>query len=160
MSTPPPPKDLGPAVRFPPPILFLAGLGCGALLDRLVPLWRLPDAPAMAGAGLVLVLSGLALVYAGIVTFRRFRTAVYPNRPAKLVVDSGPFAYTRNPMYVGMTVFYAGMVLLLRSVWAVVFLPVVLGLLVRFVIRREERHLTQRFPEEYAAYCARVPRWL
>jgi protein-S-isoprenylcysteine O-methyltransferase Ste14 len=52
------------------------------------------------------------------------------------------------------------MVLLLRSVWAVVFLPVVLGLLVRFVIRREERHLTQRFPEEYAAYCARVPRWL
>lgn len=114
----------------------------------------------MAGAGLVLVLSGLALVYAGIVTFRRFRTAVYPNRPAKLVVDSGPFAYTRNPMYVGMTVFYAGMVLLLRSVWAVVFLPVVLGLLVRFVIRREERHLTQRFPEEYAAYCARVPRWL
>lgn len=160
MTPPAPPRDLGPAVRFPPPILFVAGLALGALLDWLVPVWRVPDRPLIAVAGGVLVIGGLALVYAGIMTFRRFRTAVYPNRPAKLVVDSGPFAYTRNPMYVGMTVCYVGMVLLLRSVWALPLLPVVLALLVHFVIRREERHLTQKFPDAYAAYCARVPRWL
>lgn len=160
MTPPAPPRDLGPAVRFPPPILFVAGLGLGALLDRLVPLWPVPERPLIAVAGCVLVIGGLALVYAGIMTFRRFRTAVYPNRPAKLVVDSGPFAYTRNPMYVGMTVFYVGMVLLLRSVWALPLLPVVLAALVHFVIRREERHLTQKFPDAYAAYCARVPRWI
>jgi protein-S-isoprenylcysteine O-methyltransferase Ste14 len=147
-------------VRVPPPILFVAGLGLGALLDRLAPVWRIPDLPAVAVVGLGLVLGGLGLVYAGIMTFRRYRTAVYPNRPAKLVVDSGPFAYTRNPMYAGMTVLYGGMVLLLRSVWALALLPVVLTALVRFVIRREERHLAQKFPDAYAAYCARVPRWL
>ena len=138
----------------------MAGLALGALLDWLVPVWRVPDRPLIAVAGGVLVIGGLALVYAGIMTFRRFRTAVYPNRPAKLVVDSGPFAYTRNPMYVGMAVCYVGLVLLLRSVWALSLLPVVLVLLVHFVIRREERHLTQKFPDAYAAYCARVPRWL
>jgi protein-S-isoprenylcysteine O-methyltransferase Ste14 len=160
MSEPKPPRDLGPAVRFPPPILFVIGLGLGVLLDRIAPVRWIPDTPVAAIAGVVLVLAGLGIVYTGILTFRRFRTAVYPNRPAKLVVDTGPFAYTRNPMYLGMTVFYCGMVLLSRSVWALALLPAVLVALMRFVIRREERHLTQKFPDAYAAYCARVPRWL
>lgn len=160
MSEATPPKDLGPAVRFPPPVLFVLGLALGVVLDRMKPVPGIPDHPIVAIAGGVLVLMGLATVYTGILTFRRFRTAVYPNRPAKLVVDTGPFAYTRNPMYLGMTVFYGGMVLLLHSVWALALLPLVLAALLRFVIRREERHLAQKFPDAYAAYCARVPRWL
>lgn len=154
-----PPRDLGPAVKFPPPILFVLGLGLAFVLDRVAPLWRVPDHAALAMVGAVLVVGGLGFVYAGILTFRRFRTAVYPNRPAKLVVETGPFALTRNPMYVGMTVFYLGMLLLMRSVWALALLPAVLVALQHFVIRREERHLTEKFPDAYAAYRARVPRW-
>ena len=105
-------------------------------------------------------LMGLALVYTGIITFRKFRTAIYPNRPAKLVVDHGIYAYTRNPMYVGMTVFYLGGVLVLHSLGAMALLPMVLLVLHSQVIVREERHLLERFPAEYADYCARVRRWL
>jgi protein-S-isoprenylcysteine O-methyltransferase Ste14 len=155
------PRDKGPNVRFPPPLLFVAGLGAGWLLDRTAGTslpWR--ERPLITVLGVGLVLLGLAAVYTGILTFRRFRTAVYPNRAAKLVVDTGIYAHTRNPMYLGMTVFYVGMVLLLHSAGALLLLPLVLVSLQWLVIRREERHLQQRFPEAYAEYCRRVRRWI
>jgi protein-S-isoprenylcysteine O-methyltransferase Ste14 len=154
-------KDLGPAVKFPPPALFVGGLGVGVLLDRFgrVPS-PIPDSGALQAIGVTLGLMGLALVYTGIITFRKCRTAIYPNRPAKLVVDHGVYAHTRNPMYVGMTVFYLGGVLVLHSLGALALLPIVLVVLHSQVIVREERHLHERFPAEYAEYCARVRRWL
>jgi protein-S-isoprenylcysteine O-methyltransferase Ste14 len=154
-------KDRGPDVKFPPPLLFVAGLGAGVLLDRLLPSpSAIPASSLFEVAGIVLGVVGLAVVYTGILTFRRARTAVYPNRPAKLVVDHGVFAYSRNPMYVGMTIFYLGGVLLLHSLGALLLLPMVLLLLQALVIAREERHLRATFPAEYHAYCARVRRWL
>jgi protein-S-isoprenylcysteine O-methyltransferase Ste14 len=154
-------KDLGPAVKFPPPALFVGGLGVGVLLDRFgrVPS-LIPDSMVLQAIGVVLAVAGLTLVYTGILTFRKFRTAIYPNRPAKLVVDGGVYAYTRNPMYVGMTVFYIGGVLVLHSLGAFALLPVVLVVLYTQVIVREERHLREKFPAEYTAYCNRVRRWL
>lgn len=154
-------KDLGPAVPFPPPLLFVVGLVAGVLLDRRLSLPVLiPDRPMVAVMGGALVVGGLALVYTGIWTFRRWRTAVYPNRPAKLVVETGIYRYTRNPMYLGMTIFYVGVALLLTSIASLLLLPVVLGVLCWQVIAREERHLRERFPEAYQAYCARVRRWI
>ena len=154
-------QDLGPAVKFPPPALFVGGLGVGVLLDRFGGVRSpIPDSTALQAIGVTLGLMGLALVYTGIITFRKFRTAIYPNRPAKLVVDHGIYAYTRNPMYVGMTVFYLGGVLVLHSLGAMALLPMVLLVLHSQVIVREERHLLERFPAEYADYCARVRRWL
>lgn len=167
MTAPTPPaagaarvRDPGPDVKFPPPLLFTLPLGLAWGIDRLAPTPRLPDLSWLAMLGALMAVGGFALVLWGIRTFNRFRTAVYPNRAAKLVVDTGPFAFTRNPMYVGMTLFYLGFVLLLRSYTALALLPLVLATLWRFVIRKEERHLMQKFPEAYAAYCARVPRWL
>lgn len=167
MTAPTPPaagaarvRDPGPDVKFPPPLLFTLPLGLAWGIDRLAPTPRLPDLSWLAMPGALMAVSGFALVLWGIRTFNRFRTAVYPNRAAKLVVDTGPFAFTRNPMYVGMTLFYLGFVLLLRSYTALALLPLVLATLWHFVIRKEERHLMQKFPEAYAAYCARVPRWL
>ncbi|MBL0940482.1 MAG: isoprenylcysteine carboxylmethyltransferase family protein [Gemmatimonadaceae bacterium] len=157
---PRPPRDPGPNVQFPPPLLFVVPLGVCWMVDRVVATPRFPEAAWTVFGGLLLIACGFALVLSGIFTFRRFRTAVYPNRAAKLVVDTGPFAYTRNPMYVGMTGIYLGMTLLLTSWVAFALLPAVLLLVMRLVIRREERHLTEKFPEAYAEYCARVPRWL
>ncbi|WP_411281588.1 methyltransferase family protein [Gemmatimonas sp.] len=152
--------DLGPAVPFPPPLLFVGGIAIGVLLDLVLPLPAvIPDARWVVSAGLTLVLIGLGCMFAGILTFRKFRTAVYPNRPASTMVDSGLYAYTRNPMYTGLTTAYLGGVLLTGVLWVLLLLPVVLTLLVTQVIRREERHLRERFPEAYADYCARVGRW-
>ena len=87
-------------------------------------------------------------------------TAVYPNLPAKVLVDTGVYAYTRNPMYAGMTTAYLGGVLLTCSLWMVVLLPIMLLVIRTRVIAREGRHLTTQFPEAYAAYSARVRRWV
>jgi len=152
--------DLGPAVPFPPPLLFVGGVVIGVLLDLVLPLPAvIPDARWVVIVGLALVIVGLGCMVAGILTFKKFRTAVYPNRPASLVVDTGIYAYTRNPMYAGLTMAYLGGVFLTGVLWVGILLPVVLTLLITQVIRREERHLHERFPEAYAAYCARVGRW-
>jgi len=152
--------DRGPAVPFPPPLLFVGGIAMGVLLDLVLPLPAvIPDARWVVVVGLALVVVGLGCMFAGILTFKKFRTAVYPNRPASLVVDTGIYAYVRNPMYAGLTMAYLGGVLLTGVLWVGILLPVVLTLLVTQVIRREERHLHERFPDAYAAYCARVGRW-
>jgi protein-S-isoprenylcysteine O-methyltransferase Ste14 len=151
-----------PGVRVPPPLLFAAGLLLGALLHRLgVPLslpWIGPEAAARAG--LALVLAGGGLVVWGMLTFRRARTAILPTRPASQLVDGGPYRFTRNPMYTGLTTAYVGAAALLDSVWPLLLLPLVLAALVRLVVRREEAYLRGAFGAEYAAYQARVRRWL
>ncbi len=149
-----------PGVRFPPPLLFVAGFAAGALLHRYRPL-GLPEAlagrPALAWT---LVALGLGLVLWAMATFQRAHTAIIPNRPASEVVARGPYRFSRNPMYVGMSVAYAGLALWLGSLWPLLLLPVVLGVLYRTVIRREERYLTAAFGAPYAAYTRRVRRWL
>lgn len=153
-------RDRGPDVKFPPPLAYVAAIGAGVLLDQVVPLRWIPSNPALEAMGGGIAIVGLLLVYTGILTFRRARTAIYPNRPAKRVVDHGIYRFTRNPMYVGMSLFHVGLSLLIPSTWALLLLPPVLVLIVTQVIHREERHLRERFPEEYAAYCARVRRWI
>ena len=153
-------KDRGPAVPFPPPLLFIGGIVIGVLLDRVLPLPAIiPDARWVVVTGLALATLGLGFGLAGILTFRKFRTAVLPHHPASVLVDTGIYAVTRNPMYTGLTVAYLGGVLLTSVLWVLILLPIVLTLLVTQVIRREERYLRTRFPEAYAAYCTRVSRW-
>jgi protein-S-isoprenylcysteine O-methyltransferase Ste14 len=154
------PHDRGPDVKFPPPLAYVLAIGAGLLLDRIAPLGWLRSHPAAEILGGVVAIAGLVLVYVGILTFRRARTAIYPNRPAKRVVDHGVYRFTRNPMYVGMTAFHLGLSVMLASTWALLLLPVALLIITTQVIHREERHLLERFPVEYGAYCARVRRWI
>ncbi len=152
--------DRGPAVPFPPPLPFVVGVAIGVLLDVVLPLPAvIPDARWVVVVGFALVVIGFGCTFTGMLTFKKFRTSVYPNRPASLVVDTGIYAYTRNPMYTGLTIAYLGGVLLTGMLWVLILLPVVLTVIVTQVIRREERHLRERFPAEYAAYCAKVGRW-
>lgn len=153
--------DRGPNVPFPPPLPFVIALGLTAVLDRVAPLPQLiPENWISGSIGFTLVTIGVCTVIAGMLQFRRFKTAVYPTQPASLVVDTGVYARTRNPMYLGLTIAYLGGVLLMASLWALALSYVVLAIIKKQVIRREEAHLMQRFPVEYSAYCAKVPRWI
>ena len=151
-----------PGVRFPPPILFVGGLALGWVLGWLGPVLPLAinNVAALRVVGWVLVVAGVALSIWGAATFRAANTAIVPMRGASSIVTSGPYRFTRNPMYVGMTLVYGGIAFLLNSLWPLLFLPVVLFLLVQFVIRREEAYLSQAFPEEYGMYRMQVRRWL
>jgi protein-S-isoprenylcysteine O-methyltransferase Ste14 len=159
-------EDTGTAgVIARPPLLFLATLMLGFVVDHLVPL-RFPISRiglahwiSASIAGLM-VLIGLALATAGIRNFRRAATPVPTTQPTRALVTSGIHGYTRNPIYLGMFLVYAGIGLVVRSPW-ILILMLPLALAIRYaVVAREEAFLERRFGEAYRDYKTRVRRWL
>jgi protein-S-isoprenylcysteine O-methyltransferase Ste14 len=100
------------------------------------------------------------LVFWALIAFRRARTTVLPNRPANSLVTTGPYRYTRNPMYVSFAILYVAAALMMNTLWPFLVLPLVILTVDRLVIVREERYLSSAFPEEYYGYRRRVRRWL
>jgi protein-S-isoprenylcysteine O-methyltransferase Ste14 len=152
----------GPGIRFPPPFVFVGGFLAAWLLEFLLGFeidGEGPKAPQTI-LGLIAIVAGGGLTFWGMATFARARTPIIPNRPAAKLVLAGPYRFTRNPMYVGLTSLYTGLALLLNLAWAIVLLPLVLLVLTKTVIRHEERHLGDAFGSAYADYCGRVRRWL
>jgi protein-S-isoprenylcysteine O-methyltransferase Ste14 len=146
-------------IRFPPPLIYVAGFLIGYLLHRAVPL-RLGSWPASGPIGWALISAGVLLMASAAIAFRRAGTTQLPTRPATTVVVSGPYRFTRNPMYVGWVIVYLGATLLTHTLWPLVLLPLVLVLMSRAVIAREERYLEAKFGDAYRTYRARVRRWL
>jgi protein-S-isoprenylcysteine O-methyltransferase Ste14 len=103
---------------------------------------------------------GAALSAWAILTFAMERTPVLPLAPARTVVESGPYRFSRNPIYLGLVGVYAGVTLLLNTTWAILLLPVTLLLMYFLVIQVEEAHMRDRFGETYEAYRRRVRRWI
>lgn len=147
--------------RIPPP---LVGLACGLLawlLARASPglgVDWLPRVPVAAA----LVALGLSLDVWGLVAFRRARTTLNPLSPERTsaVVQGGPYRFTRNPMYLGMTLITIGIGLLANNLWIALFaLPALLTVHVIAVLP-EERYLSDKFGERYTAYLSQVRRYL
>jgi protein-S-isoprenylcysteine O-methyltransferase Ste14 len=143
---------------FPPAIPVIAlvlSWGLGRLWPVSVdwPMWT-------RWVGWVLFLTPSVLAIAAVRTFRQHHTAIDPLGTVTTIVASGPFRYTRNPMYLSLMVLYVGGTLAFRLPWALVLLlPVFLAL--HFgVIMPEERHLEATFGEPYRRYRQRVRRWL
>lgn len=155
-------RDRGPDVRVPPPFVFVAGwiVAWGLSRVRTFEIDRAGPGTIQQVLGLAMLAAGLGLLAWAAATFRRANTPVVPIRPARLVVTDGPYWFTRNPMYLGLTTGYVGLALLVNQAWPLVVLPVVLVVLTIFVIKREERHLAGMFGAEYDAYRGRVRRWL
>lgn len=156
------PQPIG--FMVPPPFIFALGFTLGWLVDAYVtPLRFGPPPPESAGlrlTGEVLIILGAILALWAALTFRRARTSVLPFRPASTLVVEGPFRFSRNPMYVGLTAIYIGAALAMNMVWPVVLLPPTLLALYVLVIRREELYLERRFGPAYSDYRDRVRRWV
>ena len=140
-------------------MLYVAGFLLGLALDALIPIPSPPMAVVLA-AGAIGIAGWLALDGAAMLLFRRAGTSVAPMRPTTALVTSGPYRFTRNPMYVGMASLYVGVAIPLGAIWSLAFLPAVLLAVDRIAIQREERYLEAEFGEEYRAYKGRVRRWL
>lgn len=158
MTIPPP----HPGVRFPPPFLFVLGFVAGLGLDRALPLALIPGGPTVLSLGLGWGLVALGALLGGwaMLTFRAARTAILPFHPASRMVETGPYRFSRNPMYVALGLLYVGLALWLNKLGPVLLLPLVYVLLWRLVVQREERYLNGAFGEPYAAYRRRVRRWV
>lgn len=147
--------------RIPPPLwaaLFAGGMW---LLHRTAPLAVIVPR-AWRWTGIVLALLGFALDVWCIRFFRRAHTTVNPLAPQRssALVTGGPFALSRNPMYVGMLLWLTGWAVYLGSLSPFLTVPVFVLVLTRLQIIPEERALRQIFGDAFAAYCRRVPRWL
>jgi protein-S-isoprenylcysteine O-methyltransferase Ste14 len=146
-------------VVAPPPLIYLGGLAVGFGLEALLPGASLPGAIRWALGG-ALVVAGVALLASFNTAFTRKGTAVQPWKPTTAIVTTGPYRLTRNPAYLGMALVYVGIALLAEALWVLVPLPVVLAIMDRAVIAREERYLERSFGREYLDYKTRARRWI
>jgi len=142
-----------------PPLIYAIACVCGVLLERFVPTGVLLPRWLVLG-GRALMALGLGLDFWAMATMFLARTNIFPHRAARRLVTTGPFAFTRNPIYLGNTVLMLGIGLAWDALW---FLPLAFSaafLVERLAIRREEAHLDLRFGPEWASYATKSPRWL
>ncbi|MGO8738832.1 methyltransferase family protein [Rhodoblastus sp.] len=142
-----------------PPILYVVAGAVAYLLQTVVPTGKLlPDWAMLCGD--VFIAFGLAFDFWAMGVMLLARTNILPNRGAGRLVTSGPFAYTRNPIYLGNTFLLIGIGLAFSALWFVPMAFVAAFLVDRLAIRREEVHLALRFGDEWKEFAARTPRWL
>jgi protein-S-isoprenylcysteine O-methyltransferase Ste14 len=148
-----------PGIKVPPPLIYLVPLLLGLMLDRRR---RLPFLPRGVARGLGLSLLGGGAVFNAwfLLTIRKTDVPIRTDRPVPRLTTEGPFRYSRNPSYLALAMIYAGIASLRNSLWAILLLPLVLYVMQREVIGREERYLERAFGEEYLSYKARVRRWV
>jgi protein-S-isoprenylcysteine O-methyltransferase Ste14 len=137
---------------------ILVGVG----LSRLLPLHVVPEGweGYVRGAGAVLLVGGLALLVKALGQFKRADIDVRPWMPTSGILESGLYAWTRNPIYLSFAIMYLGIALLIPSAWVVLMLIPAMLVLRFYVIEREERYLEATFGEAYVRYKGRVRRWL
>jgi protein-S-isoprenylcysteine O-methyltransferase Ste14 len=142
-----------------PPVWLLLGIISIFAFNEMYPMIRFTSLLFQILGGVVIVVGLLLLVTANGL-FVRAGTDVIPFRNVSSLVTTGIYRFTRNPMYLGMAAVLLGCALTVGVVPALL-VPVVFAVIVeaRF-IRPEEQMLRELFPEEYAAYCQRVRRWL
>ncbi|MHB2265187.1 methyltransferase family protein [Aliihoeflea sp. PC F10.4] len=151
-----------PPMRFPWPVTILLAFAALALVAGAffpLPWFHGPFGEFLAGLGALLAVGGLVLIVVVIVKFRNRRTPVAPYAAAVHLVTDGPFAISRNPIYLGMVTVLFALALILGNLWFVIF-GVATAFAVSFLaIRPEERHLERRFGKAYRDYSKRVRRW-
>ncbi len=148
-------------LHVPVPWVFVLCYLLGVALEHFhhTPVSALGDKLALT-AGYILFITGAIVAGWGLFLFRSAGTTTVPGRPSAQFVTAGPYRFTRNPMYVGLTLAYLGEAGLLRQAWPIATLPLVLAYVNWIVIPVEEAKLTQVFGNQYIQYKARIRRWL
>lgn len=155
-----PNKD-GAKVRFPPPLVFLGAIVVGVIVQRKAVPLSLGFARALrVGAGALILACGVSLVVSARILFKRTGQSPIPWKPTPELLLRGPYRFTRNPMYVGVTLFVIGLGLAVNNLWISLFAAPAL-LVVHFIaVLPEERYLSAKFGESYRSLLAQVRRYL
>jgi protein-S-isoprenylcysteine O-methyltransferase Ste14 len=142
-----------------PPLVYFGLIILGLILHVAWPVslvWAILG--KILGASLALI--AISLFFLAVRTLRAAGTPVPGNRPTTTIVRSGPYRFSRNPIYLAFSLLHLGIALWLNSLWVFCTLFVAVALMSFFVIPREERYLESRFPSEYPPYKTSVRRWL
>lgn len=144
-----------------PPLIYGVAVLAGLALHWWV--WPLPlplAEPMMHYAGWAAMVPGMLLLFWAMQSFARANTAIIPFNTTTTVVPTGPYRFSRNPMYIAMAIVQIGFALMFATAWILLMLLPAL-LVIRYgVIAREERYLERKFGAGYLDYKSRVRRWL
>ena len=140
-----------------PPLLFGVPLVLSLCADSFISKRRLPPASRLLSVGFFA--AAAVIVIPAVREFRKAGTAVDPYEETTALIETGPFAYSRNPLYSALTLVYCGAALAARRTLPLALLPAVVWIVNAGVIEREERYLERKFGEPYRQYVRRVPRW-
>ena len=154
--------EVHPVMRIPVPWVFILAYLVGVVVQLYVPIPITSPRMAMPArvAGLALAALGVLVAFSALGIFKRRHTTTVPFETPTTLVTSGPYRFTRNPMYVGLTLLYIGVAGTRLEVWPLIVLPLLLAYVNFQVIPVEERRLFAVFAQPYRDYSARVRRWL
>lgn len=146
-------------VKIPPPLCFFLFLSTGIVAQSN---WMNGDPGSIIqiAVGILLIGAGLLILVPEALNHKKAGSNVEPWKPTTTIIDTGLYAYSRNPIYVGMAVSYLGFTIASWSLGALLLLPLCLLVIRHFVIAREEAYLEDKFGDEYLIYKSRVRRWI
>jgi protein-S-isoprenylcysteine O-methyltransferase Ste14 len=141
-----------------PPIILIGMAIAAVMLNRIWPLES--NWPTLKFIGAILLAVAIAIEVWSFLTFRKHRTTIMPNKGAAHLITSGPFAHSRNPIYVANTILVSGIGLYFGNLWLIAAAFIAALLTQELAIKREEKHLALKFGEAWTDYTSKVPRWL
>jgi protein-S-isoprenylcysteine O-methyltransferase Ste14 len=149
--------------RLPwPPIIYVAAIALAILLWYLYPLpWiGQPLSDILFALGWLTLAAVVAIDVAAMRALARAKTTIMPNKGSDHLVTNGPYAFTRNPIYLGNTLLMIGGGLVTANLWLLILAVAAAFLTQKLAIEREEQHLGIRFGKRYRDYAKRVRRWI
>lgn len=152
-----PATDHGPGVRLPPPVMVAGVLAVAWALGRVLPV---PLGPPLPAAGNAVLFLALAWMGWAVLVMVRAGTDPRPDRPDSALLETGPFRWSRNPIYFGFLLVTAGFALRWGELWGWLGVCVSFALLEKLVVAKEEAYLAARFGAAYEGYRRRVRRWV
>jgi protein-S-isoprenylcysteine O-methyltransferase Ste14 len=141
-----------------PPLIFLCAILLGIALNRAWPLPFVPSALVLLGP--LLTLCAVTLFLLSLREFRAAGTSVRGTERTTTIVRTGPYRFSRNPIYLAFVLLVLGLSVWLNNLWLLVTLVLAVGFIAVVVIPREERFLERNFHDQYASYKTAVRRWL
>lgn len=146
-------------VKINPFVVYIGLAIIAVVMQTLIPFSFIPTNIArMLGA--ILILLNFVFGLPALIGMAKAKTSPNPNHPSNALVSRGIYKLTRNPMYIGLTLFFAGILTFFQNDWGLVFTPLLLWLITLWVIIPEERYLTDKFGEGYTQYTRIVRRWI
>ena len=142
-----------------PPVWLILSLIAMAALHHFAPAARLIRSP-WNWLGVIPIVAGVALAISGVGLFRRHGTGIVPFTPVTALVVTGPYRFTRNPMYLGMVMLLIGVAIMLGTLTPWLVIPAFAWWIGRRFIAQEEAMLEERFGAEYLEFKRRVRRWV
>lgn len=142
-----------------PPFIYATAFLVGLLLHLAFPIHPLPTMLAR-WLGLLFIVISAVIAVSALWALRRKQTTFDVSKPTTAIVTDGPYHFSRNPLYVSLTLLYLGVACLINTLWILLLVIPTLIVMQHGVIAREEAYLERKFGEEYLSYKRQVRRWI